>query len=358
MIYLFFLLVVLISLTIDRYGKLTLRATRIVRSFLFFSFCLLVGLRGPNVGVDTETYYDHYYMFGADGCDFVEIGFDWINRFCYAHKLPASSLLFTCSFLTFLPITILSYSLNKREFYVFAFLFVLVSFGSMCNIMRQCVAEGWFLYALYRYQFKTPPFFKESIIYIFILLFASLFHISALLFLPLFLLKRVNINKLCYVAIYLGSFLFVLFDFSFFIPELELFNRDFTGYAENATSSNASWLGFTIASIRNVLIFYVLYRTNAFKKYTLLSIISLISLVMANLSYHVLMLSRIAAMCSWAIILLLSITYVREKNNSNIRMIYLLVFGIYFVLSVYGLISPSNSLLPYQFYFETRYVNF
>lgn len=318
----------------------------------------MVGLRGPHVGVDTETYYDHYYMFGADGCDFIEFGFDWINRFCYAHRFPASSLLLACSLLTIVPILLLSNSLSKKEFYYFAILFFPLSFGSMCNIMRQCVAEGWLLYALYRFQFKTPPYKKEVLLYIILLLFASLFHIVALLFVPLFVLKFLHFRKFWYYNIYFGSFLFVFYDFSIYIPELELLNRDFTKYAEDIASSDASWLGFTVTSIRNILIFLILSKTNAFKKYTILSNISVLSLVITNLSYNVLMLSRISAMCSWTVILLLTITYVEEQRNSNLRFLYLSVFGIYLLLCVYGFLSSSNRLLPYEFYFQSKYVNF
>ena len=83
MIYLFYSIVVILLVGFDHFSK----KPRILVSWLLpVIFALLVGLRGTNVGVDTGNYYNHFYFYGKYGCDFVEPGFDWINRFCYAMK--------------------------------------------------------------------------------------------------------------------------------------------------------------------------------------------------------------------------------------------------------------------------------
>ena len=249
MIYFFHLLILVSLLILERNDR---PRRKLYRTIIPLLYILIVGLRGTNVGVDSFTYYEHYYTYGKWGCDFIEPGFDWLNRILYAQGYEANSL-----FITMAAITVLFFylALNRldKEYSISAFCVYLLTFAFLVNGMRQGVACAVFLYA---YKFIQE---KKPIPYILLIAFAGLFHASALILLPLYFVLRYALPSLWYIVLYILSFAGLFIDLSVYIPEIGFGVRDYSGYVENIKFAQASWTGFIISTLLNIGILYLMF---------------------------------------------------------------------------------------------------
>lgn len=150
-------------------------------------YTLVFGVR-YGVGIDYYSYV-RFYNAAASGInsyvvDFTEPGFQFFVKSCAA--LDTGVVLYMCA-LVFLQIVFL-FGAFKRERYILPFLsfFIIFTGASMMtymNIMRQFVAWGIFVYSIQ--YIERGKFLK----YVLLVLFASSFHFSALIFLPLYCIR-------------------------------------------------------------------------------------------------------------------------------------------------------------------------
>ena len=197
MIYFVYIFILSILLVLERDRNLSPQCRVLIP--IFYTF--FIGLRGKGIGVDTHTYYDHYYIYGKWGCDFVEPGFDWINRLCFYLEWEANSLFLIMAGITCLFLYLSLNKLGRRNYTIAAFFIYLFTFTFLVNGMRQGVAIAIFLYS---YWFVVE---RKWVWYVVSILFASLFHASAFLLLPIYLLNQYHLPKKLYTIIYLLSFL-------------------------------------------------------------------------------------------------------------------------------------------------------
>lgn len=323
-------------------------------------YILLVGLRGPSVGVDTENYYDYFNMFGAAGTGYLEAGFETLISFCHKYGLPAYTHLLICAVLTVIPVMLAVNKLNKKPHYIFCLIFFTMSFGPMCNIMRQCVAIAWIFYAICRLSQIEKLTIKEAAIYTLLIFFASQFHASSLILLPFILMKIVHLDRKIYLIIYLlffSAYFVQINTLLTLLPDISFLTRDFTGYLDSTFALGKSrGLGFIISLIANIITFIIIYRLNAFKKYPMIANAAFLNLCFQHVSNNFIIFARITIIFQYFVWLVLALLYSDlKKESKDIQLEYVAfkaVFSIYAVLTVYGFLSDQNALLPYKFYFE------
>ena len=144
MIYFGYLLFLIIMLLIERY---IIQLKPLVRLLIPVVYIFLIGLRGVSIGVDTHTYYEHYYIFGQWGCEFVEPGFDWLNRIMYSQGYGANAFFIVNAAITIIFIYLALNRLGK-DYTIAAFCMYMLTYSFLVNGMRQGVACGIFIYTL------------------------------------------------------------------------------------------------------------------------------------------------------------------------------------------------------------------
>ena len=147
--------------------------------FTFFS-----GVR-YNVGVDHLNYlkeYEYLMLLGKNYDDDFELGFYWISSF-FAENQFHFAIYF--SFLAMLQVIFIYLSFKKEKYvlpYIGVLLILSLQYFFFMNGIRQGIAFSLFLYSI-NYLVN-----RKFIWYTFIILAASLIHISALILLPLYLI--------------------------------------------------------------------------------------------------------------------------------------------------------------------------
>lgn len=346
-------MIVVLLLGYDYFSK---KPRVFVRWLIPIIFAFLVGLRGANVGVDTGNYYNHYYLFGKYGSDFVEPGFDWLNRFCYSMGWESWVFFLIMALLTIVPVNIALCQLKKKEYAIAALLFYLTTFSTLCNGMRQAVACGVFLMMIVFLQ-KNKYTVWNILLYCFLIGLCSLIHISALFLLPAFLFKYFSLDKKLYLILYAISFLFLFIDITPYIPSITLGNRDYGQYVEHINIVGASALGFIVTTLVNFAVFWLMYVKNAFKKYPLLANMVFLSFIMRNIGFNYPILGRITMYFTWFAFLMVAILYNEKMKFTRIKsfkIVYLFLFMMYAVLCVHSYTSSTNQLLPYTTYWENH----
>lgn len=353
MIYVIYIFILLLLLSFERRER---NARNVFRLLIPLVYILFVGLRGAHVGVDTPVYYQHYYTFGEWGCEFVEVGFDWLNRFCYHQGWSQAPFFVICAAFAILPVIYaINSELTRKEYSVFMLLYCTTTFITLCNGMRQSMACGLFFLLVCIIQKSERKFMFRLLAYILGIIIVSLFHTSIFIVSPLILLSRIELTNKKYVLIYILSFVFVFINMSAFLPDVELGNRDYGRYlGGELTNKSASSLGFVITTLRNVVFLFLMIKTNAFAKRKLIANSAFLMLVLDNLGFYIPLMGRINMYFSLFFILMLTIIISNAKTQirNGAFILILLLMSITVVLCVYGIISPANKVMPYSFYWE------
>lgn len=352
MIYILYLILLVILLAVESKS----RADNKIRWIVPILYILFIGCRGANVGVDTPSYYNHYYEYGELGCDYIEVGFDWINRLCYALGFSQAPFFVICAAIPILFVTIMAgKSLSRKEYSLFMLLFCTTTFVSFCNGMRQNIACGIFFALILFLNDDTIKKRKAALFFIIGLLLSSLFHVSVLFMLPVFFIRNLRIPNSIFAIVYLLSFIFVFYNVSNYFPAIELGERDYGRFlGGDLTNQKASSLGFIVITCRNILLMLIMFGIKAYKRQPLLSNMTLMFLVMTNLGFNIPIISRVNMYFSFFYIMLLSLIFAdyRHFKNNVVKVLTPVLILIVIVLTVYSVVSPSNMLTPYTFCWE------
>lgn len=209
---------------------------------IFISFIVIIALTATRdfVGTDYKTYVAIFEIAqGAEYYKFTEPGFFFLNRLFIGFDKGYRIVLFLLAFSTYF----LLFLVAKREdatrlFVPFLFGMGFVFFSN--NVVRQSFTIGLFYYAL-RYLVERK-FFP----YLFIMLFGALFHMSALLLIPLYWLLDLKFSKFFWAIAILGSV--VALKFNVFNSIFHLIAKLFPKYYSilNSISPDNDGLGLTL----------------------------------------------------------------------------------------------------------------
>lgn len=182
--------------------------------FAVVSFTLLIGLRAESVGSDTEQYAERYRLTLeriAYGWENTEMGFDYIQYFFkeilgfgYNGFLFFIALFSMCT----LGYMIHRFSLDELTSYILFIMLLLSMYMSGIRQITACSLCLWALIMLEKGKYKYIKFLA-------LVGCAYLIHNSALIFLPVLLLRKVRITRAQGGIIFLVSVLSILFLVSF-----------------------------------------------------------------------------------------------------------------------------------------------
>lgn len=345
MIYFVYLIFLIMMLTIERNSA---RLRPIIRIIIPVVYVLFIGLRGTSIGKDTETYYEHFYYFGQFGCDFVEPGFDWINRKMFKLGCNANHFFIVNAAITMSFVYLALNRLDKKSYTYTAFCMYLLTFTFLVNGMRQGVACGMFIYA---YKFIEE---RKPIPYILIMLLASQIHASAILLIPLYFIGNKHLTGKLYVGIFVFSFIGLFVNLSSYIPSIELLGRDYGDHVENLRIAEASYLGFTISTILNVLVLTLMLKNEIHKRFALLFNLVFISFVLKNLGFSIPIIGRVTIYFTWFVYFIYPIILDKQSKPlfKSMDLTRISIISIMAALWLNGLFSAANMLMPYKFYWE------
>lgn len=353
MIYLLYSITILFLLGIEALSK---KPIFLIRWGVAVLYILLVGLRGANVGVDTAVYYNHYYTFGQFGCDYIEPGFDFLNRLCYSLGWDSWTLFTILAAMTIIPVNYTICKLERKEYTVAALLFYLTTLASLCNGMRQATVCGvFFMMAFYLSNRKLSV--RSYIVYAIVIALCSLIHASAIILLFIIPLLFVSFDNRVYFIIYLLSFIVPFIDISQYLPSISLGNRDYTRYIDDLSVVSASSLGFAFTSVLNLIVFWLMCKAFSFRRHTLIANLVFLSFVLKNIGFNYPIVGRITMYFTWFIILIIAIIYYEEMKKPTIhsvKLYFLLLFMMYAVLCVHSYGSSANKLTPYTTFWENN----
>lgn len=226
--------------------------------FLFLSFLqmsLIIGFRYA-VGADFFSYIKIFEYLKNDKKVEIEIGFKLINILCIRFGIPYWGVNLIIAILTnlFLVLSITNFNvmaLTAIYFYISFFFF----YHSM-NQIRQGIAMTIGLYAI------SKLCKGENIKFFLLIILASLFHMSALIYFVLYFLKDYEINLKIYFIYFMGT-LVTLVGYNIFVSIIAFskYGIYFNSYYDKQ---------FTITSIVNlcvrfIILLFVLYYSKKIK---------------------------------------------------------------------------------------------
>lgn len=165
----------------------------ILYSVIFSALLLiLVGsLRSLSVGYDLRSYHEYFV---SDYYYNIEKGYVSLSRIVAYLNLDFRVLLILVQSIVIIPIYYVLYKTSKMKWLSVLGYQSLYLYVNSFNILRQSLAMSIFLLATY-FLITMKDNVKSSVTYVGLTILASLFHVSALLLIPLFFLKFLNLNK-------------------------------------------------------------------------------------------------------------------------------------------------------------------
>lgn len=329
-------------------------------SYFFFSILIIVlvaGLR-DSVGIDTEGYKKVYSSF-SNNFDFtlfqsIEPGFSFMSYLFNSMKFGFFSIFLFSSAITWI-FFLLAF---KRYYFVLPlailFLFIDGYFFWTMNGMRQAISISIFTYSIKYIQDKN------LIKYIFFICLAMLFHYSAILLLPLYLINIYkNNNKVFSVFVILPLYIITIFitfqgwaqasvmKIFAFLPKYEVHLNNLMTYEAQISSG----YGVILKHLTNILL--ILYSIRIKRKFPYLSTLInllLLGLLLSNISYGIQILSRFTdyfALVRVISIALMFYLWFRSKNiyERVLSIFLLLVFIAQFVIAID---TGANGCSPYN----------
>ena len=264
--------------------------------FLFLG--LLAAFRSPIVGNDTKEYIRIFQDFRdlLDNGTRFEYGYLYYNLFI--HKITGNYQVFfiITSIFLFATYGVITWKYSFRPKLAVLFFFIL-AFPGTVNTMRQSFAICILLFSL-DYIIK-----RRWIFFIFIVLFASLFHVTAIIFLVVYTLSYLRINRMTVLLFVVAA----LVCYIMFADLLEIGFSYFTMYeyySQGKYFEGETRVASMVKVVFSVTIFLVAYysykrstkewkQTIEGKRYTLILLLEMIAVVIDFLSLKVNLLDRL-----------------------------------------------------------------
>lgn len=316
---------------------------RYARIIVFILASLFIGLR-ENVGKDYEG-YKYYY---ETEYYFFEPGYSFICQFFNSYGLSVTYVFFVMAFLTYGFIYLFLEKIeDKKHIYTpAAIMLYFVTISITCNVVRECLVASIILYSYHC--------IKDSNIIKFLLLvaFASLFHYSALICLPLYWIKLIRFPIKYYIAIYVFSFVFCFLSLeqmvSAFLPYFENYKR-WAGYLDSDKyASNYFSLGLLLELSIYILTLYISLKSRIHEKDNVLFNLFFIACVAFNMRIGSPLMTRIGMLFNWYLYLIVPVSLnMSIRNNKKFIANY---FILYFTLTfVHYVMFDKNSIMyPYN----------
>lgn len=340
--------------------------------YLFFVFSILLFLssfRSINIGNDTATYVNLYYLFGSWedlisenvllSSNFysesrIEIGYILLNKFLYNLSSDYAMLFFGTSLLI-LSIWIIFIYKHSTLVWLSIFLFInLRLFYFTLSGLRQAIAMALILVS---YKFLI----ERKFIYFAIIVFcASLFHLSALVFLIIYPLSKIKLNK----KILINSSIIGIVSFIFFDLIINSFLIIFPKYSMYLTSTYFDG-NVRLASIMNFLVIFIIfiagYTLNNSEKITrdnseinVLNHIILLGTIITFVSINASIVNRFSMYFFMFVVIYMPkiITNISNRNLRLTSLYFITIFSLLYNIVILYYRPEWQNLYPFEFYWE------
>lgn len=322
---------------------------------VFVMFSLIQGLRSYQVGSDTKNYVKFYGLVKNMSIKEVLLQSDWVIEPGYGMLMKLCSLigLNTRFFIIIVAVIInggLMYFIYKNSDnpFISVIIFMGVEFFTLSfTALRQMLAV---IIILNSYTFIKK---KNIIKFFFTVLLAAIFHKSALVFLPVYFLKDLKIDK---KNLIIGCVILLLFQLCG-LPLMEFFVEKFyyPGYLQADGSGLTQTFVILIYFVLGVII-YEKYKNKEKNNDNVLFIIIYISLLFQSLSYKISMVNRIIwYFYIFIIIFLPNIINLVKKEIMIKKKIFSLKDIIYLIIIILNIIQyiffsiRMYNIIPYSF---------
>lgn len=328
-------------------------STNLRKGLLFLCFLTALfplAFRGESVGIDTAAYYKifetlkHNYNLLESG---YEPGFTFLNNVVHYFGGTAPTFIFISALFSLIPFLYITHKYSESYILSFSILCGLGFYGFMFNGVRQAIAMAIITIAFHMLMRK------KIIPTILLILFASLFHYTALIFLFVFFIIRAQYNFLFALFVWLFSILFMVpsvtklfFEYvSVFLP------AHYSWYVEMGVVESSFRVRFLANQFICILLLYVISvrRKNQINDIGLsLIYITFFGFILSNITSHLGYIERITYY--FTMFAFISIPY-SLKNIFTKNSLSILVFILYVVFSLFyirGLYSGANGMIPYS----------
>ena len=328
-----------------------------IRYVITISIAILIlgtvtGLRSSDVGTDLNyTYFPNFYkILHGSMNEYTEIGFTYFNKFIQLFSSNAQTLTFVTSLIFAGSLSRISVKYSRNVFISLLAVFLSTIFFVSLNNVRQSLAC---IIMLEAYPFIVD---NKLVKFIITVLIASIFHITALLMIPIyFVVNNKFIRKYLLTCAIVGTILIPI------IAKLALILISHTKYnyflISEFNNGESNKLNILYGFIYLVLALYCLYKERNVKKegYVLLCMqffnfwVSFLSLFIPVSE----MISRIANYFIAYHIIMIPYIYNREyskKGKIAILAFYTLTYGAYMIYFI--VLKGYHQVLPFSWCFK------
>lgn len=349
-IYVFTILLILIVSFILKKSRLKIEQTdKLIANFSFIILFAVSGLRASEIGTDTSNYIVGFQMISR--CDYPDFfnavrwekGYVLFNKLASLISTNEQFIILATSFvIIFLTIQYLYKYSSNIVISIYLFITLYYYFVSF-NAIRQFMAIGIFSLAI-KYIYE-----RKIVKYLLIVIVSSLFHQTALLYIPLYFIYGFRLNWKNISIIILSSFIIIwAFDYYFSIilnifPDYQLYagTKFFEGSGILTTLISASILLYGI---------YVKLTTRTDIEFDFLFFIMIITFIISFLSTNISLFNRLVYNYSFFSIIFIpkTLSLIRIKENKVI--LYLPVLIIPFAYFLIRLIEGWHRVTPYHLF--------
>lgn len=312
--------------------------------FVFVILLFFMACRGENVGVDLENYLPTYswarsmsweeYFYNVN----MERGFLLLNKFMSFFWSTSRGYIVLTSILMMwlLKRYVEQYSEDKIFSYI---LYIMLGYyGMSFNIIRQMLAVLVLLQSL---EYIRNRNFKK---FICIYLIAVMVHYTAVVFIILYFIYPIKINKL-----YIGICLFIsICNLLFASKLLTMLIKVFPRYENRYSAIMTSEEGYKLLIVYFLLVLSILFfKVQTQYKYKIFCHMILITLVLQSLSTGFALFVRVVVYFSISLIIIIPSLFFRDKNQKILEKI--IFYTLILVFYCYVLKVDKDGVVPYIF---------
>lgn len=307
---------------------------------------IILALRHSSVGYDLNTYINFFRAVSVDpGYHIVnhrfEIGYKILNYIISLISGNEQAFVAIISVITLIPIGVIIYRYSKMPFLSYIVLISFNYYAFLFSGLRQGIAYSLVLLS-YIFIKESKPFK-----FIVLVLLTSLFHKSALIFLPAYFIYRIKLTKRrILVYVFINSLIYMLRK-----PIMSFFINNFYDTFSIVESSSYTWLALSITIV--VLAGFTYRRIleqspDSVGLYSLL-LIGISLMLFASVVNNIM---RVADYYYIFIILFIpEVLYVLKKNRLILIVGYLVIIAIILIYLrfLYGNLFGN---IPYRFFWN------
>lgn len=333
--------------------KIGIKQKKIFLVLTCIELIIFTGLRATNIGADTTVYLSalNYYkalphneILGAKlvyPFDF-EIGYFVFTKICAFISLSETAFLNVIAIIIYVPIFKFIYDYSENPLISLLVYFAFGCFEYSLGVFRQMIALSICVTGFKHVMNRN--FLK----YLFYIIFAMMFHTTAIIALPIYWIKNINLsNKLS--VFFTTEIFFILFSRSFVTLSIKVFSK-YSGYINGKYDISGG--SYTMLILLNIIFIFAYYKYYMKKEkidnVTDMSIKSImIAILLQILGYSMGIFGRIVPYYSIYLVILIPglIKVLMRKNTILVHFcsVFILVF-IFYILTKNGV-----NLNPYRF---------